>query len=307
MAERKVLNKYIPPDFDPAKIPRLRLGKNRQIKVRLVAPFSMRCETCGQWIGKGTKFNARKESIEGEKFHSIQVFRFYIRCQRCAAEITYKTDPENLNYQVEKGAQRNFEPWREEKEINETIQREKEEEEENNPIKALENRTEASRREMEIMDELDEIRLQNAKSERVMADDVLETIAERKQAREEEIRSAEEREDEELVKQAFSMAGSKRVKRVQEEDAVEKEREIKKLAQIHNTSSFNAKKGKEVAGANALSRALQGIKTVKPKNDQKHLIKQGAQTDDVADTLPTLAGILGAYGSDDESLDESSS
>ncbi|KAJ2635084.1 Coiled-coil domain-containing protein 94, partial [Coemansia sp. RSA 1694] len=79
MAERKVLNKYIPPDFDPAKIPRLRLGSNRQIKVRLMAPFSMRCETCGQWIGKGTKFNARKESIEGEKFHSIQVFRFYIR------------------------------------------------------------------------------------------------------------------------------------------------------------------------------------------------------------------------------------
>ncbi|KAJ2830116.1 Pre-mRNA-splicing factor cwf16, partial [Coemansia erecta] len=166
MSERKVLNKYFPPDFDPSKIPRLRLGKNRQIKVRLVAPFAMRCSTCGQWIGKGTKFNARKETVEEEKFHTIPVFRFYIRCQRCAAEITFKTDPENDNYVAEKGAQRNFEPWREEKALNEQQQQQKEDEEENNPIKALENRTEQSRREMEIMDALDEIRMQNARGER---------------------------------------------------------------------------------------------------------------------------------------------
>ena len=43
MSERKVLNKYFPPDFDPAKIPRRKMGKDKQQVVRLMAPFSMRC------------------------------------------------------------------------------------------------------------------------------------------------------------------------------------------------------------------------------------------------------------------------
>lgn len=34
--------KYYPPDFDPAKIPKLKLPKDRQYVVRLMAPFNMR-------------------------------------------------------------------------------------------------------------------------------------------------------------------------------------------------------------------------------------------------------------------------
>ncbi|CDY40168.1 BnaC04g13960D [Brassica napus] len=33
MGERKVPNKYIPPDFDPKKIPRLRKPNNQQKKI----------------------------------------------------------------------------------------------------------------------------------------------------------------------------------------------------------------------------------------------------------------------------------
>eukprot|EP00123_Amoebidium_parasiticum_P013801 comp22160_c0_seq1/m.32482 comp22160_c0_seq1/g.32482 ORF comp22160_c0_seq1/g.32482 comp22160_c0_seq1/m.32482 type:complete len:128 (-) comp22160_c0_seq1:748-1131(-) len=93
MGERKVLNKYYPPDFDPAKIPRMKKPKNEQYKVRLMAPFNMRCITCGVFIYKATKFNARKETVEGEEYLGIKVFRFYIRCPRCHQEITFKTDP----------------------------------------------------------------------------------------------------------------------------------------------------------------------------------------------------------------------
>uniref|UniRef100_A0A2K6T2W5 Splicing factor YJU2 n=1 Tax=Saimiri boliviensis boliviensis TaxID=39432 RepID=A0A2K6T2W5_SAIBB len=90
MSERKVLNKYYPPDFDPSKIPKLKLPKDRQYVVRLMAPFNMRCKTCGEYIYKGKKFNARKETVQNEVYLGLPIFRFYIKCTRCLAEITFK-------------------------------------------------------------------------------------------------------------------------------------------------------------------------------------------------------------------------
>ncbi|MXQ83862.1 hypothetical protein E5288_WYG002481 [Bos mutus] len=90
MSERKVLNKYYPPDFDPSKIPKLKLPKDRQYVVRLMAPFNMRCKTCGEYIYKGKKFNARKETVQNESYLGLPIFRFYIKCTRCLAEITFK-------------------------------------------------------------------------------------------------------------------------------------------------------------------------------------------------------------------------
>ena len=41
MGERKVLNKYIPPDFDPSLVPRIKKKKDKLVEVRMMIPFSM--------------------------------------------------------------------------------------------------------------------------------------------------------------------------------------------------------------------------------------------------------------------------
>ncbi|KAJ6589831.1 CWC16 protein [Mycena vulgaris] len=207
MAERKVLNKYFPPDFDPDLIPRRRGPKNSQQVVRLMAPFSMRCNTCGEYVYKGKKFNARKETVDGEDYYGIKIFRFYIKCTLCSAEITFKTDPKNTDYTAEHGASRNFEPWREEREVEEVDRLAKLEEEENNPMKVLENRTTDSKREMDILDALQDIRARNARNERVGSSsvDLLARIGVEELENEEDMeRKRIEEEDEKLVREVFA-------------------------------------------------------------------------------------------------------
>ena len=98
MGERKVLNKYIPPDFDPSKVPKGKRPADGQIKVRMMLPMSICCQTCGNFISKGTKFNSRKEDAKGETYLGLKIFRFYFRCPRCSGEIAMKTDPERSDY-----------------------------------------------------------------------------------------------------------------------------------------------------------------------------------------------------------------
>jgi len=214
MSERKVLNKYFPPDFDPSKIPKRVKKKNEQHKVRLMAPFSMHCVTCGNWIAKSTKFNARKETVEGEMYLTIKIYRFYIRCPRCSAEITFKTDPKNADYVCEHGALRNFDSSREEKILGEEMKLKRQEQEENNPMQALENRTLESKKEMDILDALDEIRTKNARTERLNIDEVNEKILKRQQKTEEELIRMEEEEIDKIAKATFKNEDGDNVKRL---------------------------------------------------------------------------------------------
>jgi hypothetical protein len=207
MSERKVLTKYYPPDFDPSKITRSRAPKQAGPKVqtvRLMAPFPMKCTSCGEYIYKGRKFNARKETTE-EKYYSIAIYRFYIRCTRCSAEITFKTDPKNMDYECERGAKRNTEPWRmngmgKQESDEERLDRLEREEEEKNAMQELETKTLDAKREMAVADALDEIRTRNARNER-MGNDGVEVTVTRESVDEEKQR--QEREDEEAARRAF--------------------------------------------------------------------------------------------------------
>ncbi|ERE72223.1 coiled-coil domain-containing protein 94-like isoform 2 [Cricetulus griseus] len=117
-----------------------------------------RCKTCGEYIYKGKKFNARKETVQNEAYLGLPIFRFYIKCTRCLAEITFKTDPENTDYTMEHGATRNFQAEKLLEEEEKRVQKEREDEELNNPMKVLENRTKDSKLEMEVLENLQELK-----------------------------------------------------------------------------------------------------------------------------------------------------
>lgn len=212
MSERKVLNKYYPPDFDPSKIPKLKLPKDRQYVVRLMAPFNMRCKTCGEYIYKGKKFNARKETVMNELYMGLPIFRFYIKCTRCLAEITFKTDPENTDYAMEHGATRNFQAEKLIEEEEKKIQRDREEEELNNPMKVLENRTRDSKMEMEVLENLQELKELNQRQARVDFEGMIDQYRDLEQREREREKEEDERETKEMLERAL-------VKRLRDSDS----------------------------------------------------------------------------------------
>jgi hypothetical protein len=170
MSERKVLQKYYPPDFDHTQIKRSRIKNDKLPTVRLMTPFAMKCTRCGTFIPKSRKFNARKQTPEGEKYLDIQKFRFFFKCPDCHGEISFMTDPKNMDYTIETGAKRNFEVWREnhvEETDEERLQRLEQEEQEQDvdAMRDLEENMHNAQRDMAVADALDEIRATNARNE----------------------------------------------------------------------------------------------------------------------------------------------
>uniref|UniRef100_A0A1D1ZVQ7 Splicing factor YJU2 n=2 Tax=Auxenochlorella protothecoides TaxID=3075 RepID=A0A1D1ZVQ7_AUXPR len=201
MGERKVLNKYFPPDFDPAKLPkasRVR-SEDKQMKVRMMLPMSVRCNTCGTYMYKGTKFNCRMEDVRGESYLGIKIFRFYYRCTACSAEFCMKTDPKNTDYTVEGGATRNYEPWRDKEKAKLQTAAEREEEERGNAMKVLENRTLDSKREMDLTAALDEMQSLKARHARVDTEAALAALSRAREGEGEEPPDLDE-EDEAAVR-----------------------------------------------------------------------------------------------------------
>lgn len=170
MGERKVLNKYIPADFNPALVPRGKKPTDGLIPVRMMLPFSIQCSTCSTFLYRGRKFNSKKEPVKGPegKYLGIQRFRFYIKCGGCSRPISFLTDPKNADYEMESGGTRNYEVWHDERKTNEQFEKETEEDEKLDGMKALENRVLESQREMAELDALEEIRAMNARHVKMM-------------------------------------------------------------------------------------------------------------------------------------------
>lgn len=116
MSERKAINKYYPPDYDPVKAEKAARSISKKLKssgrtessIRLMTPFSMRCLKCDEYIPKSRKFNGKKSVLEEKYLGSIRMYRFSIRCPQCANTITFRTDPKSSDYVMEVGGVRNY-------------------------------------------------------------------------------------------------------------------------------------------------------------------------------------------------------
>ena len=166
MGERKVLNKYYPPDFDHRLIPRGKKPKNAQMEVRMMLPFSIQCLTCGSFMYRGTKFNSKKEDVVGRDYLGITIFRFYGKCSTCGAQFSICTDPEKTDYSVESGVKRLFESWKMAREDEAQADAAHEAAEDADSMSRLEFMARDSIRQQDEIDALDDIRAQNARHER---------------------------------------------------------------------------------------------------------------------------------------------
>jgi hypothetical protein len=108
--------------------------------VRLATPFAMRCLECGEFISKNKRHNATKETAIGSDYLGVESYRFYIKCTGCRKAMTIRTDPKHRCYVTELGCRRT--------------------EEDEEAAKTEEGSVGRLRRESEMQDEIEMLRMQ---------------------------------------------------------------------------------------------------------------------------------------------------
>lgn len=122
MGERKGVNKYYPPDFDPAKHGSLNGYQNSHplrerarklsqgiLIIRFEMPYNIWCDGCGNHIGMGVRYNAEKKKVGN--YYTTPIYRFRMKCHLCVNYIEMQTDPATCDYVIVIGARRKEERW----------------------------------------------------------------------------------------------------------------------------------------------------------------------------------------------------
>jgi hypothetical protein len=210
MSERKVLNKYYPPDFNPSlvQLPDKQENKYKVTHARMMLPFSANCYTCGNYMYIGTKLNMKVEAVADEDYLGILIHRFYFKCTKCYAQLTFKTDPKNHDYVAEKGCSRNNEMWKDMQMAEEEYKELKQSEMKEDAMKSLEHRTYDSKREMDILDSLDQVRNLNKRQSIINYDELINKAVKNKDAH---LVLENEKKIEEEVREKFKKLKEKRI------------------------------------------------------------------------------------------------
>ena len=247
MAERKVLNKYYPSDFDPDKLRTIEKKNTKKIcNVRMMLPMTMKCYTCGTYTYIGTKCNMKVEPVEDEDYLGITLYRFYYRCSNCYSQITFKTDPKNNDYTAEIGASRNHEPWKDIMLAEEEYKNNKKMEMRDDAMKNLEYRTYDSKREMDILEAMDKVKELNRREANIDFDGLIKKIRESHEKDENKINPANKDNDKEKEKQAIN-------------EKKEIEKMFKYIKNKKNEENKNSDKCKKDDNKNILDKLIKGI------------------------------------------------
>jgi coiled-coil domain-containing protein 130 len=103
MAERRAVNKWYPPDWNPSMgsvnqywgqhplRERARKLKEGILIVRFEMPFNIWCGGCEKHIAMGVRFNAEKKKVG--HYHSTPIWNFSMTCHMCSHRFEIQTDP----------------------------------------------------------------------------------------------------------------------------------------------------------------------------------------------------------------------
>mmetsp|Transcript_73106 Transcript_73106/g.136650 ORF Transcript_73106/g.136650 Transcript_73106/m.136650 type:complete len:357 (+) Transcript_73106:80-1150(+) len=190
---------YYPPDFDASKLMPVKhlrpKGINAEMRnIRMMFPFTMICDHCGEYNYTGTKFTAKCEPIKSEAYLGLKVYRFYGHCKHCWSEFTFKTDPKNSDYSMESGGRRTYEAWKDADMAETQLKAEKALAAEQDAMKALEQKSIDVQAEIQRIEDLDAIRQlnkRNGKSSTI--EDALDWLFKQKEVEEKEELEAKER------------------------------------------------------------------------------------------------------------------
>lgn len=74
MSERKVQTKYVSKYFNHELLKKIKKPENKQYCVRMMLPFSICCDSCGNFFKAGTKTPMRKETVENKDYLGIEIY-----------------------------------------------------------------------------------------------------------------------------------------------------------------------------------------------------------------------------------------
>lgn len=116
LAAARADNFYHPPDWNPQKVSRDKFqgsrGSNQYEQrgvIRFEMPFNVKCLGCKAMIGKGVRFNAKKE--QAGNYFSTKIWNFTMSCHHCQHRLVVSTDPKNTDYALTSGLERKTETY----------------------------------------------------------------------------------------------------------------------------------------------------------------------------------------------------